>query len=195
MPSVVVVVVVGCIIASLTATRGLGCVLIGFDCRRAPNYGWRAWTDECSLCWFAAVLLHGVATTITSTVTDTKNSNNSDNDDDDDDNNNNNNNNKQVVELGSGLGLPGLVAAKFAAETFLSDCAPDVVANLHTAIQLNGLNDDGGADGAGGAGSAQQLVAAGAVAESPKRSCHAVTLDWMDIVASGGSKYWWCVCR
>ena len=50
---------------------------------------------------------------------------------------------QSVVEIGSGLGLVGLTAAKFARKTVLSDCAEDIVASLSRSIVTNDLGRKG----------------------------------------------------
>jgi predicted nicotinamide N-methyase len=81
---------------------------------------------------------------------------------------------RRAIELGSGLGMPGLVAAKFAAETVLTDCADDIVANLRDAIRLNhngthaqqqhNIRDDGDGCGSGGSSGGWDSCGAGAKA-------------------------------
>lgn len=76
---------------------------------------------------------------------------------------------KRVLELGSGLGLPGLIASKYAAETVLSDCSEDVVENLTANIKANTSNQQTTAVKASG-------VTSG--------SCRAMLLDWTKLKAS-----------
>ena len=46
----------------------------------------------------------------------------------------------RVLELGSGLGLPGLLAAKLGAQSvILTDCLPRVLENLQRTVKLNEL--------------------------------------------------------
>jgi len=52
---------------------------------------------------------------------------------------------KQVIELGSGVGLPGLTAAYFAANVVLTDHLPELVDNLKYNIEINSnVEMDGG---------------------------------------------------
>ena len=86
----------------------------------------------------------------------------------------------RVIELGSGLGLPGLVAAKFADHTMLTDCAADIVANLNASIDVNGLRH------ASPAGSSSTVATDGAASKRTERipcRCSATELDWNQVVA------------
>lgn len=69
---------------------------------------------------------------------------------------------KHIVELGSGLGLPGLIAAKFAATTLLTDYVQDIVSNLSASIKANEQ-------------STKPIVPG---------TCRAVILDWVEVVKS-----------
>lgn len=44
---------------------------------------------------------------------------------------------KKVLELGAGVGLPGIVCGRYAGETVLSDCIPKLVDNLKYNIEVN----------------------------------------------------------
>ena len=48
---------------------------------------------------------------------------------------------KSVLELGAGLGLPGLLAAQWAREVTISDFMPEAVSALAAAAALNGLEN------------------------------------------------------
>lgn len=47
---------------------------------------------------------------------------------------------RRVLELAAGLGLPGMVAAHWAASVIISDYAPEAVALMRAAIRQNGLS-------------------------------------------------------
>lgn len=92
----------------------------------------------------------------------------------------------RVIELGSGLGLPGLVAAKFADHTMLTDCAADIVANLNASIDVNGLRNTPppatcSSTAAVGTTAHDDSVAAAAEPSEPR--CSAAELDWNQVVA------------
>ena len=46
---------------------------------------------------------------------------------------------KNVLELGAGLGLPGILAAQSAREVTISDHVPEAVAFMRSSVELNGL--------------------------------------------------------
>lgn len=55
-------------------------------------------------------------------------------------------NNQTVLELGSGVGLPGILSSYYANHVTLTDYLPPLIDNLNYNIELNAKQDDGGSD-------------------------------------------------
>jgi predicted nicotinamide N-methyase len=78
----------------------------------------------------------------------------------------------KVLEVGSGCGLPGIVAGLYTRESILSDYIAKTVANLQYNIDINGNADDDDGDDSANAVTVRALRA------NLKATCRALELDW-----------------
>jgi predicted nicotinamide N-methyase len=71
-----------------------------------------------------------------------------------------------MIELGAGVGLPGIVASRFAKQVVITDCLDNLVQNLKYNVSLNANPED-------------SLVPE--LAENVKNSAQVQLLDWHDV--------------
>jgi SAM-dependent methyltransferase len=50
--------------------------------------------------------------------------------------------NERVIELGAGVGLPGIVCSRFARECVITDCIPKLIDNIRYNVRLNSDSDN-----------------------------------------------------
>ena len=89
------------------------------------------------------------------------------------------------MELGAGVGLPGLVCARFAQQMIITDFVHSLVENLEYNLSLNtAVEDEDSKD--------EELVRRNKIRQRIKQVAKIGYLDWGEVGKEAKVRSWWC---